>query len=47
MKKIIKLFDPFIGKEEEHALTHTLKSHFWAYGLGLRYGLGLWYGPGL
>jgi len=34
MKEIIKLFDPFIGKEEERALTQTLKSHFWAYGGG-------------
>lgn len=34
MKKIIKLFDPFIGNEEEETLTRTLKSHFWASGEG-------------
>lgn len=34
MKKIIKLFDPFIGIEEENLLNQTLKSHFWAYGGG-------------
>jgi len=35
MKKIIKLFDPVIGKEEEIAVKKTLKSHFWASGLGI------------
>src|SRR3989344_4939019 len=35
MKKTIKLFDPFIGKEEEKVLTETLKSHFWASGGGV------------
>lgn len=31
----IKLFDPFIGREEEKAVTKTLRSHFWAYGGGV------------
>lgn len=30
----IKLFDPFIGREEEKAVIKTLRSHFWAYGGG-------------
>lgn len=34
MKKI-KLFDPYIGKEEEEAVTQVLKSHFWASGAGI------------
>jgi len=34
MKKLVKLFDPFIGKDEERALSQTLKSHFWASGAG-------------
>ena len=34
MKKIIKLFDPIFGKEEETALIKTLRSHFWASGSG-------------
>src|SRR3990170_4083999 len=33
MKKI-KLFDPSIGKEEEKAITKTLRSKFWASGAG-------------
>jgi len=35
MKKTIKLFDPFIGNEEEETLNQTLKSHFWAHGSGI------------
>lgn len=35
MKKIIKLFDPFIESDEEKTLNHTLKSHFWAHGSGV------------
>ena len=34
MKKI-KLFDPFIDKEEETAVLRVLKSHFWASGSGI------------
>ena len=34
MKKI-KLFDPFIDKEEETAILRVLKSHFWASGSGI------------
>ena len=34
MKKIIKLFDPHVGSEEEKAIKKTLKSHFWASGSG-------------
>ena len=34
MKKIIKLFDPTIGVEEEKSVINTLKSHFWASGAG-------------
>tara|TARA_B110000438_G_scaffold302854_1_gene361974 strand:- start:135 stop:1223 length:1089 start_codon:yes stop_codon:yes gene_type:complete len=34
MRKIIKLFDPDIGKEEEEEIKKTLKSHFWASGAG-------------
>tara|TARA_B100001540_G_scaffold311211_1_gene330294 strand:+ start:695 stop:1786 length:1092 start_codon:yes stop_codon:yes gene_type:complete len=33
-KKIIKLFDPSINKQEELALTKVLKSKFWASGSG-------------
>jgi dTDP-4-amino-4,6-dideoxygalactose transaminase len=32
--KTIKLFDPYIGIDEEKALVHTLKSKFWASGAG-------------
>ncbi len=35
MKKMIKLFDPSIGKEEELAIKHVLKSKNWANGAGL------------
>jgi dTDP-4-amino-4,6-dideoxygalactose transaminase len=35
MKKMIKLFDPSIGREEEKILSKTLKSHFWAHGSGV------------
>ncbi len=31
----IKLFDPFIAKEEEQAVLRVLKSHFWASGSGI------------
>ena len=34
MSKQIKLFDPFVGIEEEKSLTKTLHSHFWASGAG-------------
>ena len=34
MKKIIKLFDPSIGKEEEIAIKHVLTSKIWANGAG-------------
>ncbi len=34
MKKIIKLFDPIVGKNEEFAIIKTLKSKFWASGAG-------------
>ena len=34
MKKI-KLFDPFITKQEESAILRVLKSHFWASGAGI------------
>ena len=34
MKKIIKLFDPSIGKEEEIAIKHVLTSKIWASGAG-------------
>jgi len=33
--KNIKLFDPFIGKEEELAIKKTLRSKFWASGSGV------------
>jgi len=33
--KTIKLFDPFITKEEEKAVLQVLKSHFWASGAGI------------
>jgi perosamine synthetase len=35
MKNIIKLFDPMVGKQEELEIKKTLKSHFWASGLGI------------
>jgi len=35
-KKLIKLFDPNVGIEEEKAVLKTLKSHFWASGAGTR-----------
>ena len=31
---MIKLFDPSVGKEEEHALRKTFHSHFWSSGSG-------------
>jgi perosamine synthetase len=34
MKKIIKLFDPIFGKDEENAIRETLNSHLWASGAG-------------
>ena len=34
MKKKIKLFDPYVGIDEERALKKTLHSHFWASGAG-------------
>tara|TARA_Y100001936_G_scaffold188676_1_gene187013 strand:+ start:1093 stop:2181 length:1089 start_codon:yes stop_codon:yes gene_type:complete len=34
MSKQIKLFDPFVGIEEEKSITKTLHSHFWASGAG-------------
>src|SRR5438309_6784428 len=34
MKKI-KLFDPFIGRDEENSLHRVLKSKFWASGAGI------------
>ncbi len=34
MIKQIKLFDPFVGVEEENSLKKTLYSHFWASGAG-------------
>ena len=34
MKKMIKLFDPHVGIEEENALKKTLHGHFWASGAG-------------
>jgi len=33
--KAIKLFDPFITKEEEKATLQVLQSHFWASGAGI------------
>ncbi|MGY5151471.1 MAG: DegT/DnrJ/EryC1/StrS family aminotransferase [Candidatus Nitrosopumilus sp. bin_6a] len=33
--KTIKLFDPFITKEEEKTVLRVLKSHFWASGAGI------------
>ena len=35
MKKMIKLFDPAVGTEEESAIKKVLKSHFWASGSGI------------
>ena len=35
MKNVIKLFDPSIGKEEELAIKHVLKSKIWANGAGI------------
>lgn len=35
MKKMIKLFDPAVGVEEESAIRKVLKSHFWASGSGV------------
>ena len=34
MKKRIKLFDPFVGKEEEKDVISTLRTHNWASGSG-------------
>ena len=34
MLKQIKLFDPYVGTEEEKSLKKTLHSHFWASGAG-------------
>lgn len=35
MKKIIKLFDPYVSKQDEIELIKTLRSHFWASGSGI------------
>ena len=35
MKKLIKMFDPSVGLEEEKSLKKTLHSHFWASGAGI------------
>ena len=34
MTKLIKLFDPFIDRNEKNAINEVLKSHFWASGSG-------------
>jgi len=34
MKKIIKLFDPYVNEDEERALVKSFKSKFWASGAG-------------
>ena len=34
MKNKIKLFDPFIDRNEKNAINEVLKSHFWASGSG-------------
>lgn len=34
MTNVIKLFDPYVGKEEEKILVKSLKSNFWASGAG-------------
>ena len=34
MKEKIKLFDPYVGIEEEKAILKVIKSHFWASGAG-------------
>ena len=34
MRRKIKLFSPFFGKEEEKAIINTLNSGFWASGAG-------------
>ncbi len=33
----IKLFDPFVGKQEEKIMAKVLQSHFWASGSGVGY----------
>lgn len=35
MKKIIKLFDPYVDKQDEIELIKTFRSHFWASGSGV------------
>jgi len=35
LKRRIKLFDPFVGKEERLAITNVLNSKFWASGAGV------------
>jgi len=35
MAKMIKLFDPFIGREEQEKIFQVLKSKFWASGSGI------------
>jgi dTDP-4-amino-4,6-dideoxygalactose transaminase len=35
MKKLIKLFDPYVSKQEEIELIKTMRSHFWASGSGV------------
>jgi dTDP-4-amino-4,6-dideoxygalactose transaminase len=37
MLKKIKLFDTYIGKKEDQAVSEVLKSHFWASGAGVGY----------
>jgi perosamine synthetase len=34
VQKTIKLFDPYVGKEEEDVLKKTFRSHFWSSGSG-------------
>ena len=34
LKKMIKLFDPYYGKEEKDAILKVLKSGYWASGSG-------------
>lgn len=37
LKRVIKLFDPVSGKEEETIIKNVLKNHFWASGSGIGY----------
>ena len=34
VKRKIKLFEPSVGKDEEYAIKHVLKSGVWASGAG-------------